>query len=238
MEVAMTNIKIAIDFSVLAHDRRAFAEYCRDLHDSDVKRDRISSTDLEFVYQSESLVIKNWLDDFFKLYAKDMIQVVPGARECVARLKSEYSDDIIIITDYSDAYVDTIREFIQKNFSGWKPVIFCSQQPLSNLTRDKKLANLLIEDFLDMNPGIAREIQHQGWVSKSQLCACLGIDEVIDTNPISAQDMALMGMDVCMMLRSWNEFHEPRSVYKAENWQDLLVQIKILVRDRVKNTPK
>lgn len=228
----MADLKIAIDFEALFLVQKAFVAYNREMHASSVQYSEIRFGDPSLSYKLTGREFQLRRNDFFRpLYAR-LIHIAPGAMEIVSLLRQLPHNDIIIVTDYPDTYIDVIRWCLNQHFTGWRPAIFCNKIPLCELTHNESLQNINILDFLEKNAVLSREIGEQEYISKAQICACLNIDAVIDTNPVTAQDMGFMGIDVSMVERPWNKIQKPRLVRKIETWQEIIVQIRILAQEK------
>lgn len=227
----MTNLKIAIDFEALFLVQKAFLAYSRDMYGSSVRYHELGFRDHALSYRLPEKEFESRQDDFFRLYG-NMIHVAPGAVEIVRILRRTNQDNIVIVTDYPERYIGAVQSCIAEYFPGWQPNIFCNKIQLVELTDDERLRNVDIFQFLDDHPKFAAEILDQEYISKAQICACLSIDAVIDTNPITAQDMALMGINASLVRRPWNLLSKPIRVQKAQNWNEIIVEMRVLARER------
>lgn len=227
----VTSLKIAIDFEALFHVKKAFVKYAQEVHSSSIQYSDVIFGDPAVTHRWQEQLFEARLDEFF-YYHTDKIRVAPGAMEIVMYLQELNGQDMVVISDYPDKYIPSIRKCIDTYFWTWKPAVFCNKMQFIHLIDDQSLQNIDIEGFLDDNPKFATEILDQGYVSKAQICACLDINAAIDTNPITAQDMGRMGIKVSMIERLWNLTKKPDHVHKAKNWNEVMVEMRILTQER------
>jgi uncharacterized HAD superfamily protein len=158
-----------------------------------VKREDITSYNLEDVWKCTSKEVDDKLTEFFSTKEHDKAVIIPGSFEALAKLKKV--NDLHVITSRGDWSEDITLRWIDKNFPEHFKSVSLTNQSLGS-------------------PGKRR--------SKAEVCRELKVDVMIEDSLSQAKEISAVVSRVFLLDCPWNQGDVPENVTRVFSWGEIV----------------